>query len=301
MVQPGPGRPAALGGAQPGVARPVDRLVPAPGPDPADDRPPAAAQHEASEPPEHRGPLRPRERVLPDVPRRDHDLLERGLRHARSVAGGCPAEQVPADGGGRRADARSARPGDRHGLGRLRAVCCRRAGLPGDVADDLARAVRPGPRTRPGRRARAPRRHPAARLPRHHRHLRRDRVDRDARSRRGRVLRTILRDLRRRARAGRTAEPAVDHLPGRGLRPPAPRRELDPDLHLPGRPVPVARGHRRGDPRHGAADRAGDRHRRRLRPDPAGLADALHGPGRQPSARWASTTASCGCGSTTSP
>ena len=63
---------------------------------------------------------------------------------------------------------------------------------------------------------------------------------------------TLLRDLRRRARAGRTAEPPVDHLPGRRLRAAAPRRELDPDLHLPGRPVPVARGHRAGDPRHAA-------------------------------------------------
>ena len=29
----------------------------------------------------------------------------------------------------------------------------------------------------------------------------------------------------------------IDHLPGRRLRAPAPRRELDPDLHLPGRPA----------------------------------------------------------------
>ena len=67
-------------------------------------------------------------------------------------------------------DARPARPGDRHGLGRLRALRGRRAGLPGDVTDDLARAVRPGSRPRPGRRSRAAGRHPAARLPRHHRH-----------------------------------------------------------------------------------------------------------------------------------
>ena len=44
------------------------------------------------------------------------------------------------------------------------------------------------------------------------------------------------------------------------------------------------------DPQHRAPDRAGHRHRRRLRPDPAGLADSLHGPARRPSARWASTT-----------
>ena len=41
-----------------------------------------------------------------------------------------------------------------------------------------------------------PRRHPAARLPRHRGHLRRDRLDRDARGRRRRVLHDVLRGLR---------------------------------------------------------------------------------------------------------
>ena len=50
----------------------------------------------------------------------------------------------------------------------------------------------------------APRRHPAARLPRHHRHVRRDRLDRDARGGRRRVLRDVLRGLRR-ARSSRAA------------------------------------------------------------------------------------------------
>ena len=59
-----------------------------------------------------------------------------------------------------------ARPGDRHGLGRLRALRGRRARLPGDLDHDLAGAARPGPRARPRGRPGGPRRRPAARLPR---------------------------------------------------------------------------------------------------------------------------------------
>ena len=54
----------------------------------------------------------------------------------------------------------------------------------------------------------------------------------------------------RRARPGGSAQPPVDHVPGRGLRAAAPRRELDPDVHLPGRPVPVAGRHRAVHARH---------------------------------------------------
>ena len=119
------------------------------------------------EPTQHRGPLRPGQRLLPDVPRRDDDLLERSLRRAGPVPRGRPAQQVPAHGGGRRPGPRPARPRDRDGLGRVRAVRGRRARLPGDHDHDLAGAARPGPRARPGRRAGAPRGRPAARLPRH--------------------------------------------------------------------------------------------------------------------------------------
>ena len=207
MVQPGPGRPAPLGGAQPGLAGAVDRLVPAAGPAPPDDRASAPTQHEAPEPPQHRGPLRPGQRLLPDVPRRDHDLLERRLRRARPIAGRRAAQQVPAHGGGRRAGPRPARPRDRNGLGRVRPVRGRRARLPGDDDHDLAGAARPGPRARAGGGAGAPRRRPAVRLPRHRRHVRRDRLDRDARGRRRRVLRDVLRGLRSRrsSRAGGSA------------------------------------------------------------------------------------------------
>ncbi len=50
----------------------------------------------------------------------------------RPDARGGPAGQVPADGRAGRAAARDARPGDRHGLGRLRPVRRGPARLPGD-------------------------------------------------------------------------------------------------------------------------------------------------------------------------
>ena len=50
-----------------------------------------ASQHHRREPSQHRRPLRPGQRLLPPVPRRDDDLLERRLRLARPVARGRPA------------------------------------------------------------------------------------------------------------------------------------------------------------------------------------------------------------------
>ena len=153
------------------------------------------------------------------LPGRDDDLLERRLRHAGPVARRRPAQQVPAHGGGRRADPRPARPRDRDGLGRVRAVRGRRARLPGDDDHDLAGAARPGPRARPGRRPGGPRRRPAARLPRH----RPAPTTRSSRSRCSRrsarsTSRRFFEICDRRARARRAAQPPVDHLPGRRLR-----------------------------------------------------------------------------------
>ena len=55
-----------------------------------------------------------------------------------------------------------------------------------------------------------------------------------------------------------------------------PRRQLDPDLHLPGRPVPVACGRSSGRPGDTALlDHRRDRHRRRLRPDAGRVAEAF--------------------------
>ena len=239
--------------------------------------------------------------LLSDVPRRDDDVLERRLRIARPGARRRAAHQVPAHGRRGGPGRGRARARDRDRLGRLRAVCGRRTRLPRDVRDDLAGAAHLGARARRGRRPGGSGRHPAARLPRHHGHVRRDRLDRDARGGRRGVLLDVLRGLRRRPRPGRTAEPPVDHVPGCRLRAAAPRCQLDPDLHLSGRPVPVAGGHRAIHPQHESAHHAGDRHRRRLRADPARVAHAVHGPGGPSFGRWASTIGSSGCGSTTWP
>ncbi len=280
MVQPGPGRPAALGGSQPGLPVALHRLVPTAGPASPDHRAPPPSQYEEPEPSQHRRPLRPRQRLLPDVPRRDHDLFERRLRRARPIPGRRAAQQVPSHGGRRRPGPRPARPRDRNGLGRVRPVRGRRPRLPGDHHHDLPGAARPGPRARAGRGAGAPRGRPAVRLPGHRRHVRRDRLDRDARSRRRRVLRDVLRGLRSGPRPGGSAQPPVDHVPGRRVRPAAPRRELDPDVHLPGRPVPIAGRHRAVHARHVPPRPERDRHRCGLRPDPASVADAVHGQAR---------------------
>ena len=233
-----------------------------PGAASSDDRAPPASQHEAPEPSQHLGPLRPRQRLLPDVPRRDDDLLERGLRVARPVARRRAAQQVPAHGRGRRARPRPARPRDRDGLGRVRPVCGGRARLPGDADHDLAGAVRPGPRARAGRRAGAPRRRPAPRLPRHHGTYDAIVSIEMLEAVGAEYFATFFEVCDRGARPGGPAQPPVDHLPGRRLRAAAPRRELDPDVHLPGRPVPVAGRHRAVDARHSLLIAERDRHRR---------------------------------------
>ncbi len=119
----------------------------APAPAPA----PGPAQHEGPGPPEHLGPLRPGQRLLPAVPGRDDDLLQRRVRVAGAVARRRPAEQVPPARRGRGPGRRDARPGDRVGLGRLRAVRGRGAGLPGDLDHDLARSSTPSPGSGSGR------------------------------------------------------------------------------------------------------------------------------------------------------
>ena len=57
----------------------------------ADAGPPGAAEHRGRQPPEHRGALRPRQRLLPAVPRRDDDLFERRLRGARTSRSPTPS------------------------------------------------------------------------------------------------------------------------------------------------------------------------------------------------------------------
>ena len=126
-----------------------------------------ASQHEDRQPPEHRRALRPGQRLLPPVPRRDHDLLERRLRPRRTSRSRTPSAtstRVMAERAG--LNAGHARPRDRHRLGRLRAVCRRRARLPRDDDHDLAGAARPGDGTGPRGRSRRPGERRAARLPR---------------------------------------------------------------------------------------------------------------------------------------
>ena len=106
---------------------------------------------------------------------------------------------------------------------------------------DLAR--RAGPRGRP----RGAGRHPAAGLSRHQRHLRRHRVDRDAGGRRGRVLRDFFSACDKALAAGGRLSLQSITVPDAALRGAATRRQLDPDVHLPGRPLPITGGHREGD------------------------------------------------------
>ena len=149
-------------------------------------------------------------------------------------------------------------------------------------------------------RARRPRQRRAARLPRDLGHLRRDRVDRDARGRGRGLLHDVLRGLRQGPGARGPDEPPGDHVPGRRLRAAAPGRQLDPDLHLPGRPPALPRRDRALPARHEPAGPARRGHRPELRPDAPGLAGRLPRAAATRSGRWASTSASSGCGTTTS-
>ena len=139
----------------------------------------------------------------------------------------------------RRPRRRRARPRDRHRLGRLRAVRRRRARLPGDDDHDLAGAARTSPRERV--RAAGPR---ATSSTSSCATTARSTGTYDAivsiemlEAVGAEYFATFFEACDRALRAGRPDEPPVDHLPGRRLRAAAPRRELDPDLHLPGRPA----------------------------------------------------------------
>ena len=235
------------------------------------------AEHPRGQPPEHRRPLRPVQRPLPAVPRRDDDLLERGVRDARPGPGRRAAQQVPDRRRERRAGARPARPRDRDGLGRLRAVRGGRARLSRDVGHDLARAVRAGARTGPRGRARATSSTSSCAT------IATSRA-RTTRSSRSRCSKPSARSTS--ARSSRCATERCD---------PGGRMSLQsitfPDAAyerqrrganwiqtyiFPGGPLPVARRHRTRDARHPPAHRRRDRHRRLVRADAAGLARAVH-------------------------
>ena len=149
------------------------------------------------QPAEHRRPLRPRQRLLPAVPRRDDDLLERGLR--RPPTSRWPMRSGTSTGGSRptpelRAGQHVLEIGTGWGGFALYAageLGCRVTTITISREQyELARAARPRCRPRP------PGRRPAARLPRHRGHVRRHRLDRDARGGRRRVPRDVLRGVR---------------------------------------------------------------------------------------------------------
>ena len=213
------------------------------------------------QPAEHRGALRPGERLLPAVPRRDVDLLERRLRVAGPVARRRPAEQVPASSPRNAGPGAAASTSSRSGRAGAASPCTRPAS---SAAGSRRSRSRASSTTWPAQRVRA------AGLD----HL----VDvqlRDYRDITGtydaivsiemleavgaEYFDTFFEVCDRALAPGRPAQPPVDHLPGCRVRATAARRELDPDVHLPGRAVPVAGGHRAVDPRHAAADPAASR------------------------------------------
>ena len=209
-------------------------------------RPPPAAGRPADRrgrAAQHRPPLRPVQRPVRAVPRRDHDLLQRpvprtGRRPRRLGPRGSAAPQDrpaprPGRGGAGLPGARG-----RHRLGR--------AGHPGRPPrrhrahdHDLPRAA--GARRPPGRRGRAgrPGQRGAARLPRRRRPVRRDLLGRDARGGRRALLGRLLRRPRPAPGPGRADRAADDHD---GARPDAghpAHLHLDPEVHLPRRAAPV--------------------------------------------------------------
>ena len=198
----------------------------------------------------------------------------------------------------------TARAGDRVRLGRLRAVRGRRAGLPGDDDHDLAGPAGAGQRARPrGRPARTWWTSSCATTARS-----RARTTRSSRSRCSRrsgaeYFATFFDACDRALDPGGRLSLQSITFPDAAYETPAPRRQLDPALHLPGRPA--ARRSRRSSGRPARtrpAAHAASRTSPALRPDAASLADARSWTASDAvRGAWASTTASSGCGSTTSP
>ena len=168
-------------------------------------------------------------------------LLEATRRGARGRA----APQDPADPRHRRRHVGNDRSGGRHRLGRARAAS--RASAARDVTSvtlsteqaALARErVRARQPQRPGRR-------PGPGLPRRRGPLRRDRQRRDDRGGRREVVADVLPHPRRPARAGRPDRPAGDPDAARPADGEQAVVDLDPQVHLPGRPAALRAGHRR--------------------------------------------------------
>ena len=151
--------------------------------------------------------LRPEQRPVRGVPRRDADLQLRAVRRHRAVVGAEPRGGAAAQGRRRS----STWPGSAPGPGCWRSAPAgarsrsRPPGAVRRVTTLTLSAEQAGAGQAAGRRGRArrPRRHPAAGLPRGRRQLRRDRQRRDDRGGRRGVLADVLRDPRPAARARR--------------------------------------------------------------------------------------------------
>ena len=201
----------------------------------------------------------------------------------------------------RRAQRRPARPRDRHGLGRLRPLRGRRAGLPRDHDHDLAGAARPGRASASGR--------PGST------HL----VDvqlRDYRDVAGtydaivsiemleavgaEYFATFFETCDRALRAGRPVSLQSITFPDAAYERQLRGANWIQTYIFPGGLCPSLAVIERATRDTRLLITGVDRHRGRLRPDAARLADAV--PARSTrSARWASTSGSSGCGTTTSP
>ena len=183
--------------------------------------PPPPTQRSRPVAPEHRLPLRPRQRAVRALARRDDDLLVRVFERPEADARGGPAARSWTGSAAARARPGRSRPRDRLRLGQLRAARRRGAWLPRHRHHDLARAG--------SRRARA---HapvlPVEILEQDYRDCRRPvhegRLDRDAGGDRRATIRNLLRDDRPRARARRPGGRADDLVPDAALGPLPPRR-----------------------------------------------------------------------------
>ena len=258
VVQPGPGGAARAGRPNRDALALSGGWWRVPAQVAADARPSARAATRGRSPPEHRGSLRPGQRLLPALPRRDHDLFERRLR--------APDQSL--------ADAQRnkyRRMAESAGLERGQHVLEIGTGWGGFAlyaAGELGCRVTTVTISRGAARAGRASGSAAAGLEhlvdvqlRDYRdvdgNLRRHRLDRDARGGRRRVPRDVLRGLRPGPSPGRPDEPPVITLPGCRLRATAARRELDPELHLPGRRVPSLAAIERSLARHPPARSAG--------------------------------------------
>ena len=222
------------------------------------------AQRPARRAPQHRLPLRPRQRPVRAVPRRDDDVLLRGLRATTTSR-----SPTRSDAKLRRiCEQPAARPGRPRARDRLRLGVVRAASRPASTAP-----ASPGSRSRASRpRSPAPHR---GRRPRRPVEIR----EQDYRAVEGtftkvasiemleaigeRQFGTYFATIDRVLAPGGLACSPDDPRPRPALGPLPPHARLDRALRLPGLPDPLAR---RPDPRHGAPNAARDLRARRDRP-----------------------------------